>query len=67
MKLNLHIEGMQCEGCVNRIKNVLLNIKGITSYKLSLEDKTLLLEVKKEKTVKEIIEKINHLGFKVIQ
>lgn len=67
MKINLHIEGIQCEGCINRIKNVLLNIKGITSYKLSLEDKTLLLEVKKEKTVKEVIEKINYLGFKVIQ
>ena len=47
--ITLYIEGMKCEGCVNRIKNVLENIKGILSYELSLEKKKLILTVKKKK------------------
>ena len=54
-EIELKIEGMKCEGCVNRIKNVLSSIKGISSYELSLEEKTLTLEVKKEKTLEEVI------------
>ena len=40
-------------------------IKGIDSYQLSLEDKTLIVEVKKEKLVTEIIGKIETLGFAI--
>lgn len=63
--ITLYIEGMKCEGCVNRIKNVLENIKGILSYELSLEEKKLILTVKKEKVVEEVIEKIENMDFKV--
>lgn len=63
--ITLYIEGMKCEGCVNRIKNVLENIKGILSYELSLEKKKLILTVKKEKVVEEVIEKIENIDFKV--
>ena len=31
----LMIEGMKCEGCVTRIKNVFSSIKGIESYDIS--------------------------------
>jgi len=67
MKKKFKIEGIKCEGCVNRIKNILLGRKDIISYHLSFEDKALSIEVKKEKTIKEIIDKINNLGFKVIK
>ena len=63
MKTELEIDGLKCEGCINRIKNVLSEIKGITSYQISLEDKTLRIEAKKEKVLKEVIEKINNFGF----
>ena len=56
---------MQCEGCVNRIKNVLSTIKGITTYDISLKDKKLLLTVKNVKTIDEVIVKITNLGFVV--
>ena len=56
---------MQCEGCVNRIKNVLSTIKGITTYDISLTDKKLLLTVKNVKTIDEVIAKITNLGFVV--
>ncbi len=61
--IELNIEGMKCEGCVNRIKNALSTIKGIDSFDLSLEDKKLTLSVKKEKTVDKVIKKIETLGF----
>ena len=51
--IELNIEGMKCEGCVNRIKNVLSTIKGIETCQLSLEDKKLVLTIKKEKTIEE--------------
>lgn len=63
----LTIEGMKCEGCVNRIKNVLENIKGIISYELSLEEKKLTLTFKNEKTLEEVIEKVERMDFQVIK
>lgn len=29
------IEGIKCEGCINRIKKVLENIKGIKKYEIT--------------------------------
>ncbi|MCI8498092.1 MAG: heavy-metal-associated domain-containing protein [Bacilli bacterium] len=63
--VELNIEGMKCEGCVNRIKNALSTIKGINSFDLSLEDKKLTLSLKKEKTVDEVMKKIETLGFEI--
>ena len=63
--VELNIEGMKCEGCVNRIKNALSTIKGINSFDLSLEDKKLTLSLKKEKTIDEVIKKIEVLGFSI--
>ena len=47
MEYKLTINGMKCEGCVNRINNVLNTIKGIESFNVSLETKTLTIKVKK--------------------
>ena len=63
--VELNIEGMKCEGCVNRIKNALSTIKGINSFDISLEDKKLTLSLKKEKTVDEVMKKIETLGFEI--
>lgn len=65
MKYKLTINGMKCEGCVNRINNVLSTIKGVESFNVSLETKTLTIKVKKEKILNEVITKIENLGFKV--
>lgn len=66
MKLELKIEGMKCEGCVERIKNVLATIKGIISYDISFENKTLKIEVKSEKIIKQIVQKLENLGFQIV-
>ena len=65
MEYKLTINDMKCEGCVNRINNVLSTIKGVESFNVSLETKTLTIKVKKEKTLNEVITKIENLGFKV--
>lgn len=65
MEKKLNIEGMKCEGCVNRIKNALSTVKGIESFTLSLEKKKLIINVKKESTIKKVIDKIENLGFEV--
>ena len=65
MEYKLTINGMKCEGCANRINNVLNTIKGIESFNVSLETKTLTIKVKKEKILNEVITKIENLGFEV--
>ena len=65
MEYKLTINGMKCEGCVNRINNVLNTIKDVESFNVSLETKTLTIKVKKEKILNEVITKIENLGFKV--
>ncbi len=62
-QIELKVDGMKCEGCVNRIKKVLSSIKGIDTYEISLEEKKLLLSIKKEKVLEEVIQKIEKLGF----
>lgn len=65
MEYKLTINDMKCEGCVNRINNVLSTIKGVESFNVSLETKTLTIKVKKEKILNEVITKIENMGFKV--
>lgn len=65
MEYKLTINGMKCEGCVNRINNVLSSIKGVETFSVSLETKILTINLKKEKTLDEVIAKIENLGFEV--
>lgn len=66
-KIELKVEGMMCEGCVRRINNILSNIKSINKYHISLEKKTVILELEEDYALKDIIDKINDLGFKAIE
>ena len=65
MKYELEITGIKCEGCINRIKNVVSSIKGVTSYDITLDTKVLTITVKKESVLDEVIKKITDLGFEV--
>lgn len=62
----LKIDGMHCEGCVNRINNVVSKIKGVNSFNVSLEDKNIILSVKKDKVLEEVKDKIENLGFNIV-
>lgn len=59
----IYIEGMHCEGCINRVKNVLSGIKNIKTYQVDLEKAVLVL--KQDMDLKTIKEKIMNLGFEV--
>lgn len=61
----IKIEGMKCEGCVARVKNVLENMKEVTDCKVSLEEKQAKITLKKDVEDKIIKEKIENLGFTV--
>ena len=65
MKYELTIDGIKCEVCINRIKNVVENIKGVISYDITLDTKVLTITVKKESVLDEVIKKITDLGFEV--
>ena len=66
-RYELLIDGIHCDGCINRIKNVLSTVKGIISYDISFESKKLVIEVKKDKVINEVVDKIEDLGFIVIR
>lgn len=59
----IYIEGMKCEGCVNRVKNVLSTISGVKSCSVSLEDKKADLVLTKDIDDSVFQEKIEALGF----
>jgi copper chaperone CopZ len=65
MLIKLQIEGIKCEGCINRIKNVLTENFKMTDFDLSPETNVLSLKVKKEKEGFKIAQKIEDLGFQV--
>ncbi len=65
MKVLGKIDGMHCEGCVKRIENSLEKIEGVISYKVSLEPKSLELEIEDETVLNEVKEKIENLGFSI--
>lgn len=65
MKYEFIIDTIHCEGCVNRIKNVLSNIKGIINYDISLQSKKLDIAVKNEKVINEVKNKLYNIDFEV--
>ena len=54
---------MKCEGCVNRVKNVLSAIPGVKSCSVSLEDKKADLVLAKDIDDSVFQDKIEALGF----
>lgn len=65
-KITLNVEGMECHGCENRVKNALKNINLVKNVDANFE--TGIVEVEAEDSVDENIikEKIDDLGFKVL-
>lgn len=59
-KLELKVEGMSCNHCVNGIKTALKQIDGVMNVEVSLENKTVVTEYDAEKVkeanIKEVIE-----------
>lgn len=55
----LRVDGMSCQHCIKRITNALKEVNGVLSVTVSLEDKTVTLELDSpvsDDILKEIIE-----------
>ena len=61
----LHVKGMVCGGCENRVKNALSTIEGVKSVEASYQTGIVKVEAE-EKVTKEILEEtITDIGFEV--
>lgn len=61
------VEGMKCEGCVTRVRNVLSDMKEVTDCNVSLENKQANITLKKDIDNEIIKNKIENLGFTVTE
>ena len=65
IRKTIGIEGMHCEGCVNRVTNVLSSIPGVKKCDVSLEDKKADLILSKEVDDSVFRERIESIGFQM--
>lgn len=66
MELKLNVTGMKCEGCENRIKNVVGDIDGVS--KVEADYKTGVVTILCEKDLNDkIINAIEDLDFEVVK
>ncbi len=59
------IEGMMCNGCVNRVKNSLEQIDGVQEVNVSLEDKKAIVTLNDNVSNDELKSAVEDLDFKV--
>ena len=61
----LNVKGMMCEGCENRIKNVIKNIDGVDEVKADYESEKVIVILNKDIDVQIITEAIEEIGYEV--
>ena len=67
MQKTVYIDGMMCNHCTGRVKEILSGIKGVTEVTTNLEEKTAVIISKKEIANDKIISLIENAGYKVIE
>ena len=65
MQRIIAIEGMMCNGCVNRVKNSLEQIDGVQEVNVSLEDKKAIVTLNANVSNDELKSAVEDLDFKV--
>ncbi len=66
-EIKIKVNGMVCEGCENRVKNALSTIDGIEKVEANYKTGDVIVFSNKEIEKEVIEEKIDDLGFEVIQ
>ena len=61
----IRVNGMMCNGCENRVKNVLKELVGIESVEASFVEGIVKVVLNEEISIDIIKEKIEDLGFKI--
>ena len=65
--LNIKVKGMVCNGCENRVKNVLKTIDGVKEVNADYNQEIVTIKTNLEIDKNIIYEKIEDLGFEVIK
>ena len=65
-EIELNVEGMHCEGCENRIKNVLKTVEGVKEAEASHKEGKVKVKAEENTNIEEIKERIEDLDFKVV-
>lgn len=63
----LNVKGMMCEGCENRIQNVVKNIVGVETVKADHNTGKVTITLNKDVKKEIIAEAIDDIGYEVIK
>ena len=64
--VSLNVNGMMCQGCANRIKNALSTLQGVKKTEVFLDRKQVIVEADDTLNTTDLKEKIETLGFEVV-
>jgi len=65
VKKKILVEGMSCGHCVNHVKEALMELEGVISVNVALDDKTAILEAGKDINDEAIKFAIDDAGYEV--
>ncbi|WP_286909852.1 heavy-metal-associated domain-containing protein [Clostridium sp. UBA1652] len=65
MKKKILVEGMSCGHCVNHVKEALMELEGVTTVNVALDDKIAVLEASKDIKNEDIKFAIDDAGYEV--
>ena len=64
--VSLNVNGMMCQGCANRIKNALSTLQSVKKTEVFLDRKQVIVEADGTLNTTDLKEKIETLGFEVV-
>lgn len=67
MKKMIKIEGMSCGNCVRCVTGALGNVPGVGGVQVSLQEKSVLIEVSEAVKDESLVNAINEAGYDVIE
>ena len=66
-ELNINVKGMMCEGCEKRVQNTLKQIDGVKNVLANYKDGKVTISIEKEVDINAIKDKIEDIGYEVLQ
>ena len=67
IKTIIYVEGMKCNHCSKKVENALLQIDSIEKVKINLEKKEVICFSKEEISIDKIKNKIQEIGYEVLE
>lgn len=66
-EVKIKVNGMECEGCQNRIKNTLERIKEVKEVNANYKTGIVIITLNEEININKLEEKIEDIGFEVVK